>query len=313
MPVDPQTQAILDLVNAAAAEPVERTPATSREAYRGLAATLPPGPDVAAEDRTIPGPAGEVPVRVYRPEGDGPFPALVFLHGGGWTIGDLETHDHPARTLCAEAGVVVVSVDYRLAPEHPFPAAFDDAWAALRWVADHGADIGVDPTRLAVGGDSAGGNLAAVLALRAREEGGPALRFQLLVYPAVDMRRGTEEHYPSLRENAEGYLLTFDTMQWFGDNYLGDDLDRTDWRVSPLLAADHSGLPPALVITAEFDPLRDEGAAYVEALHDAGVPVTHTLYEGTIHTMYQLAPFIPAGAEALSESAEALRAALFDA
>lgn len=311
MPVDPQTQMILDLVNAAApAEPVAPTPETSREAYRGLAATLPPGPAVTVEERTIPGPAGEIPVRIYTPEGDGALPALVFLHGGGWTIGDLDTHDHPARTLCAEAGIVVVSVDYRLAPEHPFPAALDDAWAALEWVAAHGSEIGVDPSRLAVGGDSAGGNLAAVLSLMARDNGGPALRLQLLVYPAVDMRADNEERYESLTENAEGYILTLATMRWFGDNYLPDAAARDDWRVSPLLADDHSGLPPALVITAEFDPLRDEGAAYAEVLHDAGVPVTHSLYEGTVHTMYQLAPFIPAGAEALTESAEALRAAL---
>ena len=310
MPVDPQTQMILDLVNSAAPDvPVERTAETSREAYRGLAATLPPGPDVAVADRTIPGPAGDIPIRTYTPAGDGPFPVLVFLHGGGWTIGDLDTHDHPARTLCAEAGVVVVSVDYRLAPEHPFPAALDDAWAAVRWVAEHGDEVGADARRLAVGGDSAGGNLAAVVALRAREEGGPEIALQLLVYPAVDMRRGNEERYPSLRDNAEGYILTLDTMYWFGDNYIPDDALRLDWRVSPLLADDHAGLPPALVITAEFDPLRDEGAAYARALEDAGVPVTHTLYEGTIHTMYQLAPFIPAGAAALSESAAALRAA----
>lgn len=311
MPVEPNTQTILDLLAATApAEPVAPTPETSREAYRGLAGTLPPGPDVAVVDRTVPGPAGDIPVRVYTPEGDGPFGALLFLHGGGWTIGDLDTHDHPARTLCAEAGIVVVSVDYRLAPEHPFPAALDDSWAALRWLAESGAEIGVDPTRLAVGGDSAGGNLAAVLALMARDQDGPALRFQLLVYPAVDMSAGNEDRYESLTENAEGYVLTLATMRWFGDNYQPDVDARDDWRISPLLAADHSGLPPALVITAEYDPLRDEGAVYAGALHDAGVPVTHSIYEGTVHTMFQLAPFIPAGAEAVAESAEALREAL---
>lgn len=311
MPADPQTQQILDLINGAApAEPVEPTPETSREGYRGLSAMMPEGPDVGVADRTIPGPAGDIPVRVYTPDGDGPFGVLVHLHGGGWTIGDLDTHDHPCRTLCAEGGVVVVSVDYRLAPENPFPAAVDDAWAALRWVAEHAAEIGGDPARIAVGGDSAGGNLAAVLAVMARDAGGPALGLQLLVYPAVDSRADQTERYPSLTENGEGYVLTLATMQWFATNYLPDDDDRLDPRASPLLTPDLSGLAPAHVVTLELDPLRDEGQAYVDALRAAGNDVTHAYYEGTVHTVWQLAPVIPTGARALSDAAERLRATI---
>lgn len=311
MPADPHTQQVLDLMAAAApAEPVERTPAASREAYRALSAMLPPGPDVAVEDRTIPGPADPIPVRIYTPPGDGPFGVLVNLHGGGWTIGDLETHDHPCRTLCSEAGIVVVAVDYRLAPEHPFPAAVDDCWAALRWVADNAVSLGGDPARLAVGGDSAGGNLAAVMALMARDQGGPHLGLQLLVYPAVDSRPDNVERYPSLTENAEGYVLTLDTMTWFAANYLPNPADRTDWRVSPILAEDLSGLPPAHVVTVELDPLRDEGRAYADALAAAGVDVTHAYYEGTIHTVWQLAPIIPTGARALTEAAERLKSTI---
>ena len=308
MPADPQTQQILDLVNGAAPpEPVAPTPETSREAYRGLSGMMPQGPDVAVTERTIPGPAGEIPLRIYTPDGDGPFGVLVHLHGGGWTIGDLDTHDHPCRTLCAEAGVVVVAVDYRLAPEDPFPAAVDDSWAALQWAAQHADELGGDPDRLAVGGDSAGGNLAAVMALMARDAGGPTLRLQLLVYPAVDSRADHTERYPSLLENAEGFVLTLATMEWFAANYLPDGDDRADWRASPLLADDHAGLAPAHVVTVGLDPLRDEGRAYVEALRAAGNDVTHAHYDGTIHTSWQLAPVIPAGAQALSEAAARLR------
>lgn len=307
--VGPQEAQLLELLASAPAGE-ELTPESARAGYRALAATLPPGPDVMVDDRTIPGPAGEIPVRIYTPTGSGPFGGLVYLHGGGWTIGDLDTHDHPCRTLCHDAGIVVVSVDYRLAPEHPYPAGLDDVWVALQWVATHGSEISLDPKRLAVGGDSAGGNLAAVAALRARDQGGPSLAFQLLVYPGVDARPDAAERYPSRRENAEGYFLTQTYLEFFTRSYLPDLSLGQAWEVSPLLADDHSELPPALVITAEFDPLRDEGAAYAAALADAGTSVQHTLYPGTIHAMYQLAPFLDAGREALAESAAALRAAL---
>lgn len=310
MPVGVQEQQLIEMMAAARDESVPLAPDTMREGYSGLAALLPPGPDVRTEDRTIPGPGGDVAVRVYTPEGDGPFGVLVFFHGGGWTIGDLATHDHPCRTLCQDAGVVVVAVDYRLAPEHPYPAPLDDCWAATRWVADHADQLGADATRLAVGGDSAGGNLAAVVALMARDEGGPDIALQLLVYPSVDLRPDAVERYASLRENAEGYVLTLATMEFFGENYLPDRSVADDWKVSPIVAPSHAGLPPALVITAEFDPLRDEGAAYARALQEAGVEVTHTLYDGTVHTMYQLAPILDAGQRALAESSQALRDAL---
>ncbi|MGY6502573.1 MAG: alpha/beta hydrolase [Acidimicrobiales bacterium] len=310
MPVGAQEQQLIEMLAAARDESAPLAPDTMREGYEGLAALLPAGPDVATVDRTIPGPVGDLGVRIYTPPGDGPFGVLVFFHGGGWTIGSLATHDHPCRTLCHEAGVVVVAVDYRLAPEHPFPAPLDDAWVATRWVAEHADELGVDPTRLAVGGDSAGGNLAAVVALMAREAGGPDVAFQLLVYPSVDLRPDSVDRYPSLRENAEGYVLTLDTMEFFMGNYLPDRSVADQWQVSPILAPSHAGLPPALVITAEMDPLRDEGAAYAVALADAGVSVTHSLYDGTVHTMFQLAPVLDAGARALTESATALRGAL---
>ena len=311
MPVGHQEQQLLAMMAANAAErsaPLDV--ATLRAGYDAMATMVPPGPDVGVVDRTIPGPAGDIAVRIYTPEGAGPFGALVFLHGGGWTIGGLDTHDHPCRTLCHDARAVVVSVDYRLAPEHPFPAGLDDAWAALTWVAEHGAEIDVDPLRLAVGGDSGGGNLAAVLALRARDEGAPHLVYQLLVYPAVDLRADSFDRYPSRLENADGYVLTRAHIELFSASYLPDSDMRVDWRASPILAADHSGLAPALVITAELDPLRDEGAAYVEVLKQAGTTVFHSLYPGTVHTMFQLAPFLDAGRDALAESAAALRGAL---
>ena len=309
MAVGPQEQQLLDMM-AAAPDRGPLEPSTMREGYAALAATVPPGPPVAAEDRTIPAPHGEVPVRVYTPDGDGPFPVLLFLHGGGWTIGGLDTHDHPCRTLCHDASVLVVSVDYRLAPEHPFPAALDDAWAVLEWMAEHAAELGGRADRLAVGGDSGGGNLAAVLALMARDAGRPALAFQLLVYPAVDLRPDTIDRYPSLVENGTGHALTLEHMEFFIGNYRPDPSLGEDWRVSPLLAPDHRGLPPALVITAGYDPLRDEGQAYADRLSQAGVEVTLSLYPDTIHTMFQLAPFLDAGREALAEAAAALRESL---
>jgi acetyl esterase len=311
MPIGTQEQQLLDMMAAAAPdEPRPLEADTMRQAYSAMAALLPPGPDVGTTDRAVPGPGGDIPVRVYTPTGAGPFGVLIYLHGGGWTIGGLDTHDHPCRTLCADAGVVVVSVDYRLAPEHPFPAALDDAWAVLEWVAADAAELGADPARIAVGGDSGGGNLAAVLALLARDRGGPELRFQLLVYPAVDLRPDAVDRFPSLTENGEGYVLTYAAMQFFMGNYRPDPSQADDWRLSPLLAPDHGGLPAALIITAEFDPLRDEGRTYAEALEAAGTPVTLSLYEGTVHTMFQLAPFLDAGKAALAEAATAVREAL---
>lgn len=306
MTPDPQTAQILAAVNSVEVDPADRTPENSRESYRGLAMMLPPGADVGVANRTIPGPAGEIPIRVYTPAGEGPFGVLMYLHGGGWVIGDLDTHDYTCRSLCDEAAVLVVSVDYRLAPEHRFPAAVDDCWAALNWLAINAPEFGGDPNRIAVGGDSAGGNLAAVLALMARDAGGPELKAQLLVYPAVDLSPGHTDRYPSLTENSEGYLLTLDSMNWFGEQYLNNEAERMDWRVSPMLAQNHAGLPQAMVITAGFDPLRDEGTAYAEKLRHSGVSTDLLHYPTTIHTMFQLGAVIPAGAEAVSAAAKML-------
>jgi len=316
MPADPQVQALLDALAQNDAPPTsEGTPEAAREGYRNLALLLGEAQAVGSvTDRTIPGPAGEIPVRVYRPTGQGDgadggggsLGVLVFFHGGGWVIGDLDSHDHLCRLLCHRAGVVVVAVDYRLAPEHPYPAAVDDAWAATEWVCAHARELGGDPARVAVGGDSAGGNLAAVVALIARDAGGPPLAFQLLIYPAVD--HGTD--YPSLTENGQGYLLTRATMDWFYGHYAGPTPSVDDWRLSPLRAGRFDGLPPALVITAELDPLRDEGTAYAAALAGAGVEVTHTNYAGQVHTFVQIAPLLEGGQRAVDEAAAALRARL---
>ncbi len=261
------------------------------------------------EDRSIPGPAGDIPVRLYRPaEPTGAI--LIWYHGGGWVIGDLHTADPTARKLANRSGALVVSVDYRLAPEHPYPAAVDDAWATLQWVAEHGDELGGDPSRIAVGGDSAGGNLAAIVSVLARDAGLEALRHQLLVYPAVDL---TLSH-PSIDENAEGYLLTKTGMIWFAEHYLGPASDRGDLdkhpNVSPLYTADLSGVAPATVITAGFDPLRDEGQAYAAALSDAGVAVEEHRYPTMIHGFISMGGVTTVTNEALDAAGAALRASL---
>jgi acetyl esterase len=230
---------------------------------------------------------------------------LVWYHGGGWTIGDLDSADRTSRRLAAGTGALVVSVHYRLAPEHPFPAAADDCFGALRWLIDNANSLGGDPSRVAVGGDSAGGNLAAVVACRARDEG-LALRYQLLVYPVTDCTMSSS----SYDSNGEGYLLTRDTMAWFIENYVGDG-DPKDPRVSPLFVDDLSGVAPALVITAEFDPLRDEGEAYGERLREAGVDVEVRRFDGQTHSFFELTMITPAAAtEAVELSIDRLRTAL---
>ena len=304
MTVDPQAQALLDNVAALDAPKTSAlTPEEARQAYRAMGMLNGDRPEVAAVSDRI---AGSVPVRVYRPDGDD-LPVLVWYHGGGWTIGDLETADPTCRQLAVRTGCVVVSVDYRLAPEHPFPAAVDDAWEALTWVVEHAAGLGGDPGRVAVGGDSAGGNLAAVLCHLARDRGGPELSFQLLVYPVTDLRLG----HPSVDENADGYLLTRDTMRWFRRNYLGaNEADVVNPLASPLLADDHAGLPPALIVTAGYDPLRDEGEAYGRALEEAGVPVKVRRYDRQIHSFFALVGVVDEAGEAVDEAASALREAL---
>lgn len=316
MPVDPQLQLVLDMINAQPAETwtKERAP-DFRQVFDSLVTQLGEGPaHVSAEDRTVPGPGGDIPIRVYRPEGpdgvgEGPDrPGIcVYYHGGGFVIGSIATHDRDCRMLADQGRCIVVSVDYRLAPEHPFPAAPDDCYAALEWVAANASDLGGDPARLAVAGDSAGGNLAAVTALRARDRSGPDLAFQLLVYPVVDLTPSLEDpKYPSMTENAEGYFLTLADMAFFADCYVPDEAVRPDPSASPLLANTLEGLPPALVLTCEFDPLRDQGEAYAKALADAGVAVTLNRYDGAIHGVMGMAMITEIGGRFISEAAQAL-------
>jgi acetyl esterase/lipase len=309
MPLDPQVKVYLEQMAAMGVPPLHTlTPQVVREATRQWVGMMgAPAPVGRVENRTIPGPDGEIPVRVYWPAGDGgePLPMLVFFHGGGWVICDLDTHDALCRALTNGAGCVTISVDYRLAPEHKFPAAPEDCYAATAWAAAHAAELGGDAARLAVGGDSAGGNLAAVVALMARERGGPALAFQLLIYPATDLRMNT----PSIAENGAGYGLDTAEMIWFGNHYMRDDADKLNPLVSPLLAPDLGGLPPALVVTAEYDPLRDEGERYGERLRAAGVPVTIRRYDGMIHGFASMLDIFDGGRRAVDGCAAALRAA----
>ncbi len=307
MPLDPQAQAFLDQMAAYDAPEMDTlTPEAVRADMRAMVGLLGAGEPVArVADQRIPGPDGSIPVRVYTPAGAGPFPILVFFHGGGWVIGDIETHDGLCRSLCNGAGCVVVSVEYRLAPEHRFPAAPEACYAATAWVAEHAAEVGGDAQRVAVGGDSAGGNLAAVVSLMARDRGAPPLAFQLLIYPGTDMRMQS----PSIAENGEGYYLTRSDMVWFRGHYIRGEQDITNPLASPLLAPNLRGLPPALVITAEFDPLRDEGEAYGKRLEEVGVPTRVSRYNGMIHGFLSMAPILDQGKAAVGESSRALRAA----
>ncbi len=309
--LDPRAKAIIDLTaNAIAngAPPMwEMTPPAARAAYRTMNGMMGSGEAVeSVENRVIPGPDGDLPIRIYRPSAEARG-AFVYYHGGGFVIGDLETHDRENRRIANRSGAVVISVDYRLAPEHPFPAATDDAWAALSWVIANADDLGIDPKRVAVGGDSAGGNLAAVTALRAKEEG-VALALQVLIYPAVDIADGVDERYPSRTRN-DGLVLSREVNDWFIGAYAGGGSLPQDKRLTPI-REDLSGLAPALVITAEFDPLRDEGRAYAERLSAAGTRTTLTEYPGQIHGFFNLAPAIPAGWDAVEEVAAALRSHL---
>ncbi len=307
MALDPIAAGFLEQLEAAGMPPLnEMSPVDARAAAGAFADLAGAGDDVADQiDRTIPGPGGDIPVRVYTPNGSGPFPCLVYFHGGGWVLGDLPGVNGVCRSLANRASCVVVSVDYRLAPEHKFPAPLDDCFAATQWVAANGAEIGVDPSRIAVAGDSAGGNLAAAVALRAKQEGGPALSYQVLVYPVTNHAYDTGTY----ASNGEGKLLTTDMMRWFWDHYLNNDEDGRNPLASPLQATDLSGLPPALVITAEFDPLCEEGEAYAQRLTDAGVAVTSKRYDGQIHAFWQMMAVFPASSEAVDQAAAGLRGA----
>lgn len=307
MPLHPQVDGFLKQM-AAAGGPAfhQMSVADCRAAFAGLMAMMPPGAAALASvnTRQIPGGAGAIDVRIYTPPGAGPFPLLCFFHGGGWVIGDLETHDAVCRELASGAACIVVAVAYRLAPEHRFPAAPEDCVAAVKWLAANAASLNADPARLAVGGDSAGGNLAAVVAQRLRDTRGPALCAQLLIYPVT---RLAGEPMPSMIENAQGYLLEAKDMEWFVGHYLPSPNDGARVDASPALAENLAGLPPALVITAEFDPLRDEGEAYARALSAAGVPTVLSRYDGAIHAFYSLYAVMEPGRQALDESIRWLR------
>ena len=305
MPLDPQIVTVMEAVAALGLPPNnEVSPEQAR--INGKMRPRAPGPDVAkVEDRTIPGPGGEIPVRIYTPEGPGPFPALAWFHGGGWVVGDLDTADGSARHMCAGADCVVVSVDYRLAPETKFPGAADDCYAATQWLAANSASLNVDPSRIATGGDSAGGNLSAAVSLMSRDRGGCDLVFQLLVYPV------TERNFDnvSYTDNGEGYSLTRAGMIWFWDHYLSEEADATNPYAAPMHAADLGGLPPALVITAEYDPLRDEGEAFAQKLREAGVPTVCTRYDGMIHGFFGMVAAVDKSREAVGQAASCLREA----
>ena len=282
MPLDPQAQAQLDALAALnIPDFATMTPQQARATFEGMRPDIEPTPVARVENRSVSLADGEVAVRIYSPE-NANGGALVFFHGGGWVFGDLESHDETCRVLAAGAGVTVIATDYRLAPETRFPGAAEDCYGVTCWVADNAAELGVDPGRIAIGGDSAGGNLSAVVAQMARDRRGPEICFQLLIYPVTDADFDTGSYL----DNAEGYFLTRAGMMWFWDHYVPDPQDRANPYCAPIRAADLSGLPPAFVLSAEFDPLRDEGEAYGRALAAAGVSVSAQRYDGMLHGFF---------------------------
>ena len=304
MPVDPQIQTLLDMGTGVPATNTLSVP-EARAQYEARVRLMAPAAAVAAvTGRTIRVLAAACGCASIVPSGQGPFPLLAFFHGSGFVLCSLDTHDGMCRNLCAGAGCVVVSVDYRLAPEHKYPAGLDDCVAATRWTAEHASELEGDAGRIVVCGDSAGGNLAAAAALRIRDEGGPCLIGQLLIYPVADYHTPGTSSY---RENADGYGLTRDTMVWFWDHYLTNSLEAADPYVSPLRARDLSRLPPALVVTAEYDPLRDEGEHYAEKLRAAGTPAITSRWDGMNHGFFFWVGRVDKAAEAMAESCQWLR------
>jgi acetyl esterase len=312
MKLDPQVQGVLDAMAAMRLQPPEQLPVAEARAQfmRSRAQFLEaPEPVAAAQDLSVPGPAGPIPVRAYRPAGSQPgqrLPAFIFFHGGGWVFGNLDSHDSLCRSLCNAARCAVVAVDYRLAPEHRFPAAVDDALAAIRHIAQHGESLGIDGSRIAAGGDSAGGSLAAVAALAFRDQGGPRMELQVLLYAVTDLSLES----PAYATLGQGYMLTLDRMRFFRSQYVNSAADVADWRASPLRAKDVSRLPPALVVTASHDPLIDEAKAYADRLAAAAVEVTYRCYPGVVHGFMTMAGAIEAGRKAIDETAASIRAAL---
>ncbi|MCE1180250.1 MAG: alpha/beta hydrolase [Micrococcales bacterium] len=309
MPLDPGLAELLAMTERSGAPPLHTLdPEGARAAYRRLGRLVwresEPRPVGSTQDLTFAGPAGELAARVYRPSGSGPWPTVLFIHGGGWVIGGIDTHDPTSRDICELGQSVVVSVDYRLAPEAPYPAAVEDSLAAARWVLDHRAELG-GSDEWAVAGDSAGGNLAAVVALHARDEGWPTPIAQLLIYPSVDQRGP----FASREENGTGYSLDLPTMAYFSRHYAhGAELDHHT--LSPLRAASHAGLPPAVIVTAELDPLRDEGEAYAAVLREAGVAVEYVCFPGLIHGFIDKSPISTGAASAVEQMCAMFRRAL---
>jgi acetyl esterase len=308
MPLDPGAIAVLNLIKELGRPPIqELTPLEAREATTKSRAVLQPEPEQVAEveDLTCPGPLGPIKLRRYRGAGTQPdeaLPCLLYLHGGGWVIGDLDSHDQPCRVLANAARCCVIAVDYRMAPEHVYPAAVDDSLAALRFVAEHAGRLRIDPSRIAVGGDSAGGNLAAVLAIMARDGTAPKVGFQLLLYPATDMA-GERAAYQRF---TEGLILTDKTMRWFINHYTPDPARRVEWQASPLRVPSLKGVATAYVMTAGYDPLVDEGIAYAKRLEEDGVRVTHIHMADQLHAFLTMGKFIPASDLALRQAALSL-------
>jgi acetyl esterase len=306
VPLDPQMQAARDRNERDAVPPLytmSLAEARAADLASIQAAGGDPEPVYEVTDLAIPGPGGELGLRLYRPAAERPLPALLYFFGGGWVLGTIDTADGVARTLANSSGALVVVPGYRLAPEHPFPAAIDDCYAALRWVAEHAAEIGADPARLAVGGDSAGGNLAAAAALRARSDG-PALAGQLLVYPNTDQLADDQ----SMRDADDPFLFNHHSVAWYRRHYLTDPGTAANPLASPLRADHLAGLPPALVITAEYDPLRDQGEAYARRLSDEGVPVELSRYPGMAHGFFTMAGTVDASRAAIAQAASSMRA-----
>jgi acetyl esterase len=305
MPLDPQVEKVLKQAEELGLPAYQDlTPTEARKQMLDLAPPVDPLLSVKrVENRNIPGPAGDIPIRLYYPEGDAPFPVVVYYHGGGWVIGDLDTHHAFCHALAKTSGSLVVSVDYRLAPEHRYPAAVEDAYAAAKWVAENAGSVQADPDRFAVAGDSAGGHLAAVVSLMARDRKGPRIDLQVLIYPITDYNFDT----PSYIENGEDYNLSRDLMMWFWNQFINDASEADDPYVSPLRSQDLSNLPPALILTAGYDPLRDEGEAYARRLQEAGVPVTLTPYPGMIHAFIRMTAVLDKANEALEEVAGTLK------